>query len=99
MAPFGFILNGVEDEKSLLTLMELDGKQMSMVIDLLCGSITDGFGDEFDLEHYIFKEKSVRSCLKTKELVSDSHKKEKLAVQSVYSYECKECTKNRIRNN
>lgn len=56
------------------------------------------FGDEFDLEHYIFKERKCRSCFKTKELVSDFYKIRKTSGPSAYSYECKECTKNRIRN-
>ena len=58
------------------------------------------FGDEFDLEHYIFKERKCRSCLKTKELVSmDFYKIRKTSGPSAYSCSAKDLyRKNRIRN-
>jgi len=55
------------------------------------------FTDEFELEHFVFTERKCRTCRKTKDLVSDFYKIRKTSGPSSYSYECKECTKNRIR--
>ena len=50
--------------------------------------------DQFSLDHLIFKERTCRSCGKTKSLMDDfylTHKQNR-TIQSSYSYECKECT-------
>jgi len=57
------------------------------------------FEEEFKLEHFLFKERKCRSCLKTKELISDFYKTRKGSGPSAYSYECKECTVIRVVSN
>ena len=54
--------------------------------------------DQFSLDHLIFTERKCRSCGKTKDLLSDFYRtrKNRGAVASSYSYECKECTIKRI---
>ncbi len=54
------------------------------------------FGDEFDQEHFLFKERTCRTCHKVKELTSDFYKTRKGSGPSSYSYECKECTISRV---
>jgi hypothetical protein len=54
------------------------------------------FEEEFELEHFLFKERRCRSCLKVKDLVSDFYKTRRGSGLSAYSYECKDCTKKRI---
>jgi len=55
-------------------------------------------GDQFSLDHLLFKERRCRSCGKTKDLLSDFYlsRKNRDSVSSSYSYECKECTSRRI---
>jgi len=55
--------------------------------------------DLFDLDNLLFKERKCRSCGKTKDLLIDFYRtrKDRTCV-SAYSYECKECTKTRIKN-
>ena len=54
--------------------------------------------DQFSLEHLLFKERTCRSCKKTKTLMDDFYltRKGRESFLSAYSYECKECTIDRI---
>ena len=56
------------------------------------------FGDQVDLEHILFSERKCRVCGKIKNLVDDFYltRKNRVVFPSAYSYECKECTKERI---
>jgi hypothetical protein len=56
-------------------------------------------GDQFDLEHLLFKTRQCRSCGKTKDVLTDFYRirKDRKSL-SAYSYECKECTKKRVSN-
>jgi len=51
-------------------------------------------GDQFSLEHLLFKERQCRTCGKKKSLIEDFYmtRKSKRDLPSGYSYECKECT-------
>ena len=55
-------------------------------------------GDQFSLEHLLFKERKCRSCKKSKNLIEDFYmtRKQKRGLPSAYSYECKDCTIKRI---
>ena len=55
-------------------------------------------GDQFSLEHLLFKERKCRSCRKSKNLIEDFYmtRKSKRGLPSAYSYECKDCTIKRI---
>ena len=55
-------------------------------------------GDQFSLEHLLFKERVCRTCGKTKDLISDFYltRKNKKGHPSAYAYECKECTIMRV---
>ena len=55
-------------------------------------------GDQFSLEHLLFKERKCRSCRKTKNLIEDFYmtRKSKRGLPSAYSYECKDCTVKRV---
>ena len=55
-------------------------------------------GDQFSLEHLLFKERKCRSCSKVKNLFEDFYmtRKQKRGLPSAYSYECKDCTIKRI---
>ena len=56
-------------------------------------------GDQFSLEHLLFKERTCRSCKKSKNLIEDFYmtRKQKRGLPSAYSYECKDCTKIRVK--
>ena len=58
-------------------------------------------GDQFSLEHLLFKERECRACGKKKNLIEDFYmtRKSKRGLPSAYSYECKDCTITRILNN
>ena len=58
-------------------------------------------GDQFSLEHLLFKERTCRSCNKKKSLIEDFYmtRKSKKGLPSAYSYECKDCTIKRILDN
>tara|TARA_B100000683_G_C12443010_1_gene536940 strand:- start:1140 stop:1370 length:231 start_codon:yes stop_codon:yes gene_type:complete len=58
-------------------------------------------GDQFSLEHLLFKERKCRICNKTKNLIEDFYmtRKTKRGLPSAYAYECKDCTISRILNN
>jgi len=55
--------------------------------------------DEFSLDHLLFRERKCRTCGETKDLLTDYYviRKGKKYLASSYSYECKDCTINRIR--
>ena len=55
-------------------------------------------GDQFSLEHLLFKERKCRSCSIVKNLIEDFYmtRKQKRGLPSAYSYECKDCTIKRI---
>ena len=55
-------------------------------------------GEQFSLEHLLFKERKCRSCRKSKNLIEDFYmtRKQKRGLPSAYSYECKDCTIKRI---
>jgi glutaredoxin len=54
--------------------------------------------DQFSLEHLLFNERTCRSCRKTKDLLTDFYniRKGKKYLPSSYSYECKDCTIQRV---
>ena len=56
-------------------------------------------GDQFSLEHLLFKERQCRTCGKKKSLIEDFYmtRKSKRDLPSGYSYECKECTIHRVK--
>ena len=55
-------------------------------------------GDQFSLEHLLFKERTCRSCNKVKNLIEDYYmtRRQKRGLPSAYSYECMDCTVKRI---
>jgi len=57
------------------------------------------FTEEFDLGHLVLQERKCRTCKKIKDLLTEYYKthKDRGSVASSYSYECKECTKIRIK--
>jgi hypothetical protein len=53
--------------------------------------------DQFNLEHLLLTERKCRTCKKTKMLTDSFYKiRKKTTLSSSYSYECKECTIQRI---
>jgi|TARA_Y100000004_G_scaffold81720_1_gene91709 hypothetical protein len=56
--------------------------------------------DEFDLEHLLFRERICTSCGKKKDLMNDFYltRKNRKGLPSAYSYECKKCTIDRVKN-
>ena len=55
-------------------------------------------GNNFDLEHLLFVERTCRTCKERKNLIDDFYltRKDRGSYPSAYSYECKDCTKKRI---
>ncbi|AHB80520.1 endonuclease VII [Synechococcus phage ACG-2014h] len=55
-------------------------------------------GDQFSLEHLLFKERVCRICGEKKILIEDFYltRKNKRGLPSAYSYECKDCTVTRV---
>jgi len=55
-------------------------------------------GDQFSLEHLLFRERRCRTCGEKKDLLSDFYvtRKNKRGLPSGYAYECKQCTVKRI---
>ena len=55
-------------------------------------------GDQFSLEHLLFKERVCRSCGEKKDLISEFYltRKSKKGHPSAYAYECKDCTVKRV---
>lgn len=58
------------------------------------------FEEELELDNLLFKERICRTCKIKKDLLNDFYltRKNKRGFPSAYSYECKECTVNRIIN-
>jgi hypothetical protein len=58
------------------------------------------FEEEFELDNLLFKERKCRTCKIKKDLLNDFYltRKNRKGFPSAYSYECKECTVNRIIN-
>lgn len=57
------------------------------------------FDDQVELEHLLFLERKCRVCGKVKNLLDDFYKTRKdRTLASSYSYECKQCTKNRVNS-
>ena len=56
------------------------------------------FDTQIDLEHLLFSERKCRVCGKVKNLIEDYYltRKHKGTTPSAYSYECKNCTVQRI---
>ena len=62
----------------------------------------EGFDDnQIKLGHLLLTDRKCRSCHKTKNLIESFYRtrKDRGAVSSSYSYECKECTIKRIMSN
>lgn len=57
--------------------------------------------EEFSLDHLLFRERTCRSCGEIKDLMTDFYviRKGKKYLPSSYSYECKDCTKERVIKN
>ena len=55
-------------------------------------------GDQFSLEHLLFKDRRCKTCNKVKNLIEDFYmsRKQKRGLPSAYSYECKDYTIKRI---
>mgnify|MGYP003347913734 CR=1 FL=1 len=55
--------------------------------------------ESLELEHILFTERKCRSCRKVKNLLDDFYltHKDRGPFPSAYSYECKECTIDRIK--
>jgi hypothetical protein len=56
------------------------------------------FDDQIELEHILFTERKCRVCGQIKSLMDDFYltRKNRGSLPSSYSYECKDCTKQRI---
>ena len=59
------------------------------------------FDSQINLEHLLFYDRECRPCHKTKNLLDDFYliRKNRGALPSSYSYECKECTIDRVKSN
>ena len=57
------------------------------------------FEDQMELEHILFFDRKCRVCGRVKNLMNDFYptRKNKGAFPSAYSYECKNCTIDRIK--
>lgn len=55
---------------------------------------------QINLEHLLFVDRECRSCHKIKNLLDDFYltRKDRGYFPSAYSYECKQCTINRIKD-
>jgi hypothetical protein len=55
-------------------------------------------GDQFSLEHLLFKDRKCKTFNKVNNLIEDFYmsRKQKRGLPSAYSYECKDCTIKRI---
>ena len=57
------------------------------------------FEDTFSLDHLVFTERKCRTCGITKDLLSEFYRtRNNRTTPSAYSYECKECTKIRVKS-
>ena len=59
------------------------------------------FDDQIELEHILFFDRKCRVCGEMKNLIDSFYRtrKDRGAVASSFSYECKDCTKKRILKN
>ena len=59
----------------------------------------DDLNEQVELEHLLFLDRECRTCGEVKNLLIDFYliRKNKTNIASSYSYECNECTKERIR--
>ena len=56
------------------------------------------FDDQLELEHLLFTERKCRTCGRVKCLTEDFYLTRKnRRIPSAYSYECKECTIDRVK--
>ena len=57
------------------------------------------FDDEIEVEHLLFFDRKCRVCGKVKNLLDDFYltRKDRKTLASSYSYECKDCTKKRVK--
>jgi len=56
--------------------------------------------DQFEVEHLFFTDRECRTCGIKKSLIDSFYRiKKKHTISSSYSYECKECTVERIKEN
>ena len=56
------------------------------------------FEDTFALQHLVFTERKCRTCGITKDLLADFYRtRNNRTTRSAYSYECKDCTKIRVK--
>ena len=55
--------------------------------------------DEIELEHLLFFDRKCRVCGEVKSLLDDFYltRKDRGTLPSAYSYECKVCTKKRVK--
>ena len=57
------------------------------------------FEDQVELEHLLFLDRRCRVCGKVKNLLRDFYKtRNDRTLASSYSYECKDCTVNRVKS-
>jgi len=59
----------------------------------------EDLNDQVELEHLLFLDRECRTCGKIKNLLIDFYliRKNKINIASSYSYECKDCTKERVK--
>ena len=79
----------------------IDGIQMSMEIDPICGNIFLNFMEldkQIKLGHLLLSDRKCRICGEEKNLLENFYRtrKDRGPVASSYSYECKVCTVRRI---
>ena len=57
--------------------------------------------NDLELEHLLFVDRQCRRCLRTFDLIDGFYwtRRDRGHIPSAYSYECKECTVNRIMKN
>ena len=57
------------------------------------------FDEQIELEHLLLQERKCRSCGKIKDLIEDFYLiRKNRTYPSAYSYECKVCTIERVKN-
>jgi len=63
------------------------------------GILLMNLDDQLKLGHLLLYDRKCRKCGETKNLIEDFYRtrKDRGPVASSYSYECKECTKNRVK--
>jgi len=57
------------------------------------------FDEQLELGHFVLSERKCRVCGKTKDLIDGFYLiRKNRAIQSSYSYECKQCTIKRVKS-